>query len=344
MNKEVNFNHKLHLSPSFIKEYFLKSNANIRKSWGQNFLIDPNVLLRITNEILKSYNLIKNEKLNKILEIGPGFGALTFTLLEKTNVTAVEIDPVLIDFLKKINEDDLTNLDQNTNQNLDQNKNQIIDQNTKQNLEVKIDQILDQNNKNNKKEKFLLTLVHLNILDFIKENKNDNFSIIFGNLPYYITTDILISLMQNFNFENGIFLVQKEYAERIKTKNKNNSIGIFLQNFGEWDIHFHVSPNCFYPRPKVFSSLISVKKYKNRKCDPEILEKILRLSYIGRRKKMLTNWKKNLTTFFPNIDLESFIELAKKVNITGDERAEDIKCEQYYELTKLITDLTKVVV
>ena len=77
-------------------------NIPIRKSWGQNFIIDDNTI----NKIIKIINPKKNEH---IIEIGPGRGAITLPLLEQVkHITAIEIDPMLVEFLKNKNKNNLT--------------------------------------------------------------------------------------------------------------------------------------------------------------------------------------------------------------------------------------------
>ncbi len=295
-------------SPAFIRNYFLKNNASIRKTWGQNFLIDPNSLRHITQIIFaKPSNLIETKDKvgidngNNILEIGPGFGALTHFLLNHANVTAIEIDPVLFKYLN----DEFT---------------QHSDRHT-------------------------FTPIHQNVLHYLEEKDKkavagrNLFHCIVGNLPYSITTELIISLMKYPSMLQGFFLVQKEYAQRIITTHKVNSIGVYLQNFGNWKIHFHISPNCFYPRPSINSSLISFDRYTHSQCKPELLEKLLRLCFSGRRKTLFKNWKDNLHQYFPNLDLDFFLKLTNKCGIANQARAEDLQYNTYYQLTNLLAEV-----
>ena len=135
----------------------------------------------------------------------------------------------------------------------------------------------------------------------------------------------------------GVFLVQSEYAQRILSKDKSHSISVFLGNYGNWKLHRTIPAQVFYPRPKVSSSLIEYQAYSNgTQCQPEILEKLLRLSFGSRRQKLLNNWRRHLSTSFPHIHLSELLQWANIEQIDYTVRAEQLQPEDFYRLCRKI--------
>ena len=187
-------------------------NIKVKKSLGQNFLIDKNII----NKIIKIGSINKNKS---ILEIGPGSGNLTEKLvkLKVKDIIVVEKDKNLSLLLSK----------------------KFYNYN---NFQVVNDDIL-------KKIKFF---------EFKK-----NF-IVYGNLPYNISTQILV-LLATLNkwppwYDSLIFMFQKEVADRILAKKNTNNYGR-LAVLCNWRLdikkHFDISKNCFFPKPKVNSTVLS---------------------------------------------------------------------------------------
>ena len=188
-----------------------------KKSLGQNFLIDKNIIKKVLN-----ITQIKNKN---VLEIGPGKGALTDEILKRKpkSLVVIEKDDNLANFLK---EKYLTN--------------SIID--------VYNDDVLQ-----------------FDLEKIVKKN-----SIIFGNLPYNISSQILIKIIKFKkwppNFSDLIFMFQKELGEKIIAPFKS-------LNYGRLSIitslrlniikTFLISSNCFKPKPKVKSIIIQFKPKKN---------------------------------------------------------------------------------
>ena len=300
-----------------IKNYFAKEKYPIKKEWGQCFLIDPNIIRNIAQNIKKASDRLKIEK--NVIEIGAGFGALTNELINLGFIIyAIEIDRILYSFLYE---------------------------QKKEGLYLLRDDVLEFFKfKDKKKYKFLSGATNKKAELYVCEKEilqnNQELKYLCGNLPYSITTKILIQAMNFESILGAIFLVQKEYAERIISQKKSNSISIYLHNFGNWEIKQHISKSCFYPKPKVDSSLIEFKSFfKNEKSKPHILEKILRLSFMHPRKQLQNNWKKNLSFQFSNISQSTFFNIAKNIGIDSSLRAEDIPKEKYYELASQVSQL-----
>ena len=252
-----------------------------KKSLGQNFLIDKNIVNKIIN-------LINIENKN-IVEIGPGYGAITNKIIEKNpkSLILIEKDKLIYEVLKK----------------------------------------------NYSKKKIIKTF-NEDILKFDLEKKIKSNSVIFGNLPYNISSQILVKILK-FNkwppkFTDLIFMFQKEMGEKI--------IGNFnSKNYGRLSIitnfrlkvynKFIISNNCFFPKPKVKSIILHLKPKKNNYRIKNIsnLEKITSTLFSNRRKMINKNIKKIFT-----------LEILKKISFLNlNLRPEKIRPEVYYKITEI---------
>ena len=249
-----------------------------KKSLGQNFLIDENIINKISS-------LIKIEDQN-ILEVGPGTGNLTNALLKKKpkKFYVIEKDDNLANLLKK------------------EFKDKII---------VINDDILKVNENNLSNEKL----------------------IVFGNLPYNISTEILCKWIINLNdkkiwFRNFILMFQKEVADRILSEYNSSHYGR-LSIIANWKLDIkkiiNIKPNSFSPRPKIDSSLLFFSPKKNflKIKNPKNLEKITRI-FFSQRRKMI---KKPFSQVFSNN-----IKIAKKLKIDLSLRPQNLTNNTYYEL------------
>ena len=249
-----------------------------KKSLGQNFLIDENIINKISS-------LIKIEDQN-ILEIGPGTGNLTNALLKKKpkKFYVIEKDDNLANLLKK------------------EFKDKVI---------VINDDILKVNENNLSNEKL----------------------IVFGNLPYNISTEILCRWIINLNdekiwFRNFILMFQKEVADRILSKYNSSNYGR-LTIIANWKLDIKkivdIKPNSFSPKPKIDSSLLFFSPKKNflKIKNPKNLEKITRI-FFSQRRKMI---KKPFSQVFSND-----VKIAKKLKIDLNLRPQNLTNNTYYEL------------
>ena len=251
-----------------------------KKSLGQNFLIDKNILKKIVS-------IIKIED-KPILEIGPGTGNLTSYILKNypKKLFVVEKDKRLAILLEK-----------------------------KFNGKIIIinDDILKIDEKNLSKEKL----------------------IVFGNLPYNISTEILAKWIlnlddKNFWFDILILMFQKEVADRIISKFNSSKYGR-LSILTNWKLNVDkicdIKSSSFFPKPKVDSSLLLFRpkrifyQFKN----PKNLEKITRVFFNQRRKKLKTPF---------NILFKDNIEVSNNLKIDLDLRPHNLSQETYYKLTK----------
>ncbi len=224
----------------------------LKKKYSQNFLIDQNILTKISS-------LISSENLN-ILEIGPGDGKLTDKIILKkpSTLTLVEIDKDLI-----------------------------------KNLDHKY----SDNNK--------INLVNEDILKF---EIKDYYELIISNLPYNISSQILVKLStSNISPDNLILMFQKEFAQRLLDC-KLNSINSLIKCFYSIKLNFNVSKNCFRPIPKVDSSVLTFKKLKNKLIEIEEIN-----DFIIFKRNLFSHKRKSLKNLLKKYDLKNNFDLNLRV-------------------------------
>ena len=253
-----------------------------KKSLGQNFLIDKNVIKKIINQVD-----IENRN---IIEIGPGKGALTEEILKR--------NPKSLDIIEK-------------------------DSNLVEKLKIEY-------NKNKKIKIHNSDILKFNIEKIIKKN-----TVIFGNLPYNISSQILVKILKfnNWppNFQDLVLMFQKELGEKILGKFPSSNYGrlSILTGYRLKVIEkFLVSSNCFFPKPKVTSLVIHFKpkdKIKFSIKNIDSLEKITNILFSNKRKMINKNLKKILNKK----------EISKLKNIQLSSRPSEIKPEIYYKITEI---------
>ena len=249
-----------------------------KKSLGQNFLIDKNIIDKIINTV--SING------KEILEVGPGTGNLTKEILKKNPGKLYLVEKDI--FLAK-------------------NLEEIIDERIK--------------------------IFNEDILKFDEYSLSNNKIIVFGNLPYNISTEILSTWITNLKndywFSDLILMFQKEVADRIIAQFNTSAYGR-LSILANWRLNINkicdISPESFSPRPKIQSSLIHFTPKKNfaEIKDPLNLEKITRI-FFSHRRKML---KKPFNQVFNGNN-----DLLKELNIGLNLRPQNLDFNTYYKLT-----------
>jgi len=234
-----------------------------RKRFGQNFLIDDQIINRIVA-------IISPKKSDNIVEIGPGKGALTFPLLERLNhLSVIEIDRDLISFLKLKKQDKLRIYEADA---------------------LKFDYGLISNN---------LRIV--------------------GNLPYNISSPLLIRLLSSKNhIIDMTFMLQKEVVDRIVAKHGSKTYGrlsVMMQTFFEVESMFTVPKESFDPQPKIESAILYLKT-KNQPLtqNTKLLEKIVKASFSQRRKTLKNCLTSILSQEQTEIDLSQRAEMLSVEN------------------------------
>jgi len=191
-----------------------------------------------------------------------------------------------------------------------------------------------------------LKLKYPDQIDIIfKDAINFNFDIenyknitIISNLPYNVATKILTTLINTHystnKLKNMVLMFQKEVAQRITANYSNKHYGrlsIISQYLYQCNVEFDLNPAVFYPKPKVDSSIVSFKSLE-RKSGPDIkmLESITRAAFSQRRKKIRTSLK--------NIISET--DLAERLNIDVDLRAEQLSVNEYLKISEYLEKLS----
>ena len=251
-----------------------------KKSLGQNFLVDENILKKIVD--------ISEIQDRSILEIGPGTGNLTSFILKNKpkKLFVVEKDKDLVLGLRK-------------------------------------------------KFKDFLVIVNEDILDINEKKFSKEKLIVFGNLPYNISTQILCKWILNldndeFWFECLILMFQKEVADRIIAKVNTSNYGR-LSILAKWKLDIvricNIKPSCFFPKPKIESSLLLFKPKKNffKIDNPKNIELVTR-SFFNHRRKMI---KKPFNKLFNG---KSYIQ--KKLKLNLNLRPQNLSLDTYYNLIK----------
>lgn len=147
-----------------------------------------------------------------------------------------------------------------------------------------------------------------------------------ANLPYYITTPILMGLLENhIPFENITVMVQKEVADRMKTGPGSKDYGalsLAVQYYAEPEIVANVPPNCFMPRPNVGSAVIRLTKHKEPVVDVQdekLMFRLIRASFNQRRKTLVNGLKNSGELAFPREQIEEAVSaIGKPLNVRGE--------------------------
>ena len=256
----------------------------------------------INNEVVST--IIESADISNkdlVIEIGPGLGTLTSRLLEKAGkVICVELDDRMISILE-----DRFKLYNNF---------ELIHNDV---LKVDLNKIIEEN----------------------LENSNLKTAKIVANLPYYITTPIIMKLLEEkLNIETITVMIQKEVADRLValpgTKNAG-AITYSVYYYADASKIIDVEKNSFIPEPNVTSTVIQLKIRKESLLqveNEELMFKIIKQAFMQRR-KTLVNALSNLTTFN---NKEEIIQLLKELNISEKVRGEALTIEQYAQITNRI--------
>ena len=194
---------------------------------------------------------------------------------------------------------------------------------------------------NNLKDKFNenLNIINDDVLNIDESLLFKERAIVFGNLPYNISTEILskwiINLKNDFWFENLVLMFQKEVADRIISSYNNSNYGR-LSILANWKLIIkkicEIKPSSFSPKPKIDSSLLifSPKEDYFRLKNPKNLEKITRIFFNNRRKMI----KKPFNQIF-----NGNVKILERLDINLNLRPQNLNIETYYKLTKEYEDL-----
>ena len=207
----------------------------------------------------------------------------------------------------------------------------ILKKKPKKVIVIEKDTVLANNLNNNFKNQ--LTIINNDILKIDENSLSNENLIVFGNLPYNISTEILskwiINLNDNFWFDSLILMFQKEVADRIIAKFNTSSYGK-LSIMSNWKLNIKkicdIKPESFSPKPKIDSSLLFFSPKKNffKIKNPKTLEKITRI-FFNHRRKML---RKPFNQLFNGNE-----DILDKLKIDLNLRPQNLDFEKYYQLT-----------
>ena len=279
-------------NPSKTSEILNKFGLTAQKRYGQNFLIDSNIL----EKIVASAGITKDDT---VLEIGPGIGTLTQHLAEAAKkVICVEIDKNMIPVLEYT----LADFDNVT----------VINQD----------------------------ILKADIVNILKENGAESAKVV-ANLPYYITTPIIMELLEkDLPIESITVMIQKEVAERMQTGPGSKDYGalsLAVAFYSKAEVKMTVSPNCFIPRPNVDSAVIRLDKLKEPAVKVKDRAEMFRIikGAFEQRRKTLTNALSHSSAYKTdkkNIE-NALLEMGKNINIRGEE----LTLEEFARLSDILT-------
>ena len=293
-----------------LKKYGITANKNL----GQNFLIDEEVVNQIVQEA-------KVNKEDLVIEIGPGLGTLTQKLLEKAGkVIAIELDKRMVEILSNrfklyknfelMNEDVLkVNLKELINSKMEENN-------------AKLEQKLENTN-----QKAFINLKTVKIV---------------ANLPYYITTPIVMKLLEEkLPIESITVMVQKEVADRlIENPGGKNSgaITYSVSYYAKAKEILKVKPNSFIPEPSVESKVIQLEI--RTKCPIQVenealMFKIIKYAFMQRRKTFVNALEKS-EIFHSKAEI---IKILNKIGQNEKVRGETLSLEDYANITNSVTKM-----
>ena len=281
-------------NPKNTIEVIQKYEFAFQKKFGQNFLIDTNVL----DKIIRAAGVTKEDM---VLEIGPGIGTMTQCLAEAAGrVVAVEIDSNLIPILK----DTLKDYDNIT----------VINEDI---LKVDIKKLAEEYNGGRP----------------IK---------VVANLPYYITTPIIMGLFESeVPIDNITVMVQKEVADRMQTGPGSKDYGalsLAVQYYAEPYIVANVPPNCFIPRPNVGSAVIRLTRHQKPPVevkDSGLMFRLIRASF-NQRRKTLQNGLNNSSEL--HYSKEQIARAIESLGVPATVRGEALTLEQFARLANYFTE------
>lgn len=270
-----------------------KYNITANKNYGQNFLIDENIV----SQIVEKAEVSKNDL---VIEIGPGLGTLTKYLLEAAGkVICIELDTnvlkILNDRFSLFNNFELINND----------------------------------------------VLKVDLKELIAKNSEFSSVKVVANLPYYITTPIIMKLLEeHLDLTSITVMVQKEVALRLTETpggKETGSITYSINYYTNPSLVLNVSKECFIPSPKVDSAVIKLEVLKQPKVkvqDEELFFKIIKSAFLQKRKTLINSLSNN------NIADKSFLEkMLTDLNIDLKIRAEKLTLEDFARITKYIKEV-----
>ncbi len=287
------------------RDLIKKYNLRLVKSLGQNFLNDYGVVM----DIAESAGVGPEDL---VLEVGPGIGSMTVELAKEAGkVLAVEIDKNLIGPLK-------ANLSEFSN--VEVINKDILKVNIKELISEHLEKGIEGSGGNEVKPFRSVKVV--------------------ANLPYYITTPIIMKFLEeNPGIDTMVFMVQKEVAQRMAAnpgRKDYGALSVAVQFYSKPEIVFNVPPHCFIPQPEVDSSVVRLQIYKEPPVDlldKDAFFKTVKAAF-GQRRKTLVNALSN--SGFARVSKEEIKEILINLGIGEKQRGETLSISQFAELSNIL--------
>lgn len=279
-------------NPTGTLEILKKYHFNFQKRFGQNFLIDSNIL----EKIVESAEITKDDC---VLEIGPGIGTMTQYLAESAGeVIAVEIDKALIPILA----DTLSSYDNVT----------VINED----------------------------ILKVDIRKLVQEKNQGRPIKVVANLPYYITTPIIMGLFESHvPLKSITIMVQKEVADRMQVGPGTKDYGalsLAVQYYAKPQVVAYVSPACFIPKPNVGSAVIRLDRYERPPVDVEdegFLFAVIRAAF-NQRRKTLVNGLNNAKEL--GITRQQAEDALSRMQLSPTIRGEALSLQEFADLSNIL--------
>jgi len=273
-----------------IKEIYAGCGFRPNKKLGQNFLADPN----IRDKIIESLPLDPD---GTVLEIGPGFGVMTFELAKRARrVVAVEKDDrlsaVMAPYFKEAGNIELVSAD----------------------------------------------FLDVDIASIIGTGRR---GLVYGNVPYYISTPIMEKVIDSRSSVTGLYMViQEELASRIASppgSRMYGSVSCYVQYYTAVRKLFRISRNCFFPRPQVGSCLLGMDMLESPSVDvedEELMFDLIHKAFWQRRKKIINPL---LSSALAGLDREGWEKVMESCGVSSSSRAEDLSLEDYARMANALS-------
>ena len=281
-------------APGATRYILEKYGIRARKKYGQNFLIDANVI----RGIIDAAQITEDDC---VLEIGPGIGSMTQLLSRAAGkVICVEID----ESLQPVLEETLEDCD---------------------NVRILWQDILK-----------------TDLNEICEEDNGGKPLKVVANLPYYVTTPILMQLLeQDHVFSSITVMVQKEVADRIRSgpgSKEYGALSLAVQYFADPEAVMTVSPASFIPRPGVDSSVLCLKAYEQPpvECDETVMFALIRAAFNQRRKTLANAVSHGFSLNGKQYTREDVTEALAKMNLSPTVRGEALSLAQFAQLSLLL--------
>jgi len=284
-------------------ELLKKYDLRIRGHLGQHLLMDPNTVRKIVDALDLQAG-------DRVLEIGPGLGAVTQEVLRRGfPLLAVETDKKFVEVLTRELLPEYPD------------RFKLIHEDV---LKCDLTKLLCDN-----------TRCLINPTPGVERGMK-----VIGNLPYYISTPILFHLIEHAEvFSSAVMMLQKEVAARLTARAGDEDYGrlsVTSRLYGDTEFLFDVSPKCFLPPPEVTSRVVRYVFRKDLKPGGEkFLLEIVRVAFSQRRKTLLSLLAHH---FKPGLAREDLERVFKKLDFDPKARGETLSLEQFVSLAEALEE------